>query len=211
MAVAGNAVGGIARRLIRAGVMATYADDATMGAARAAYFAANGFGDGGYDDAWVKFTIGPLPLVIPNSPQRVRSVRLHDLHHVVTGYDTTWTGEGEIGAWEIASSCADHHAAWILNLEAMAIGLGLAPGAMFRAFVRGRHSRNFYDREFDEALLEPTVGAMRRTLALDRPPPGATSRDVLAFAAWSLASVLTLAATVTLVFGPAVALVAWLL
>lgn len=190
--------------------MAIYPDDATMGSARAAYFTANGFGEGGYDDPWVRLKIGPIPLVIPNSPQRVRSVRLHDLHHVVTGYDTTWTGEGEIGAWEIASSCADHHAAWVLNLEAMAIGLGLAPGAMFRAFVRGRHSRNFYDREYDPTLLEPTVGAMRRDLALDRPPPAPSATDVLAFAGWSLASLATLALTVTVVFGPLVALVAWL-
>jgi hypothetical protein len=191
--------------------MAVYAEGATMGAARSTYFAANGFGEGGYDDAWVQFKIGPVPLFMPNSPARVRAVRLHDLHHVVTGYDTSWTGEGEIGAWEIASSCADHYAAWLLNLEAMAIGLALAPGAMYRAFVRGRHSRNLYRTPFSQALLEPTVGETRRRLALDGPPPVATLGDTVGFVAWSALAVVTLATTAVVVFGPLVALAAWLL
>src|SRR5437879_1772025 len=38
-----------------------------------------------------------------------------------------WRGEAEIGAWEIASGCGRHHAAWILNLWAI-----LAPSAVLR-------------------------------------------------------------------------------
>jgi NADPH:quinone reductase-like Zn-dependent oxidoreductase len=37
-------------------------------------------------------------------------VKLHDIHHVLTGYDTTWRGKAEIGAWEIASGCGRHYA-----------------------------------------------------------------------------------------------------
>jgi ubiquinone biosynthesis protein Coq4 len=39
-------------------------------------------------------------------------VRLHDLHHLVTGYPTDWKGELEISAWEIAGSCRGYVAAW---------------------------------------------------------------------------------------------------
>jgi hypothetical protein len=188
---------------------AVYEDVLTLGAARARYFAANGFGDGGYDARWVVLKAGPVPIPVPNTQARVRSVRLHDLHHVVTGYDTTWTGEAEIGAWEIASGCADHHAAWVLNLLALAVGLALDPRAMWGAFRRGRRSGNLYRTDFDERMLVETVGEMRRRLRLaDAPTPGGVSvGDAAAFAGWSAAAIATLLVVVALTFAPIVALV----
>jgi hypothetical protein len=187
-----------------------YEGDLTMLEARARYFAANGFGDGGYDAAWVKLQAGPVPLFLPNTQQRVRSVRLHDLHHVVTEYDTTWTGESEIGAWEIASGCADHYAAWVLNLWAFAIGLFIVRRPMFRAFVRGRRSRNLFEGEFDEALLTPTVTAMRSRLHLDRPPSPPTRSDRVSFVGFALLSVLTLLGATALALLPIIVVI-WLL
>ena len=67
----------------------------------------------------MRLQAGPIPLFIPNTRSRVRAVRVHDVHHVVTGYATTFAGEAEIGAWEIASGCADHGAAWVLNILAL--------------------------------------------------------------------------------------------
>ena len=164
-----------------------------MRAARAEYFAANGFSEAGYTDRFVKLQLGPLPFYILNSAARVRSVRLHDIHHVLTGYETTWAGEGEIAAWEIGSSCADHWAAWGLNLSGLASGLAVAPREVFDAFVRGRHSANLYRGEFEPSLLGLRVGALRSRLGLDRAIPSATAGDRLAFAGWSVAGVFTLA------------------
>ncbi|HYB99136.1 MAG TPA: hypothetical protein VEC57_08350 [Candidatus Limnocylindrales bacterium] len=190
-------------------VVAAYADDASLGYARSLYFEANGFCEGGYEASWVRLQAGPVPLYFPNTASRVRSVRLHDLHHVLTGYDTTWTGESEIGAWEIGSGCADHWAAWLLNFNAVAIGLAIAPQATFHAFVRGRRTRNLYGGEFEEALLGERVGDMRRRLGLDRPTevvPGDRARFVLV----SIVSVATLAAVTALTVAPMLALVFWL-
>jgi ubiquinone biosynthesis protein Coq4 len=139
-----------------------------MGEARARYFLDNGFGDGGYDDRFVVLRAMGVPVVIlPNTKQRVRSVRFHDLHHVLTGYDTTWRGECEIAAWELASGCRDHWAAWVLNFWAAVVGICVAPRALLRAARRGRASRNLYAREWDDALLERTVGELRRELGLE--------------------------------------------
>lgn len=146
--------------------MASYAADLKVRDARQAYFDANGFVNGGYDDRWVKLTAGPLRIYFPNIPARVRSVKLHDLHHVATGYDTTWTGEAEIGAWEIAAGCGRHWVAWLLNLNAIAIGLVIAPRATVRAFARGRRSRTLYRGAFEERMLEMTVGELREELGL---------------------------------------------
>ena len=161
----------------------------TLREARGRYFAANGLGEGGYEDTWVKLAVGPLRFAFPNSPGRVRAVRYHDLHHVVTGYATSWTGEGEIGAWEIASGCRDMIAAWVLNLYAMWIGLWLSPRAMWRAFARGRHSQNLYGEPWSDALLDASVGETRRRLSLERATPRTTLADALGFASWSAVAV----------------------
>jgi hypothetical protein len=177
--------------------MTPYADGLTLRAARAEYFARSGFDESSYSQRWVPLQAGPLRLWMPNTAARVRAVRLHDLHHVVTGYDTSWTGEGEIGAWEVASGCAGHLAAWHLNLLAMAIGLAIAPRAVFAAFVRGRRARNLYREAFDERLLGETVGAMRRRLGLDGGDERASGAERAAFAGWSAAALAAWLATAT--------------
>lgn len=135
---------------------------------RALYFARAGFApDGGYGDAWVRLkAAGRVVIIFPNTKARVRAVRLHDIHHVLTGYDTSWTGEAEIGAWELASGCVRHYPAWALNFGAVAVGLLIAPRRTVRAFLRGRRCANLYRGEFDESLLERKVGELRGELGL---------------------------------------------
>lgn len=161
-----------------------YADSLSVAAARDVYFANNGFTAASYTDPWVKLSIGPIPFAFPNTAGRKAAVKLHDLHHVATGYATTWTGEGEIGSWELAAGCGRHWAAWWLNTSVLATGLALSPRRMFRAFVRGRHSKSLYHREFGDDLLQMTVGDLRSKLGLDREPPRARGSDVAAFVGW---------------------------
>jgi hypothetical protein len=145
-----------------------YDPTATMRTARARYFEANAFGaDGGYSAKWVDVKLGPVPFPFPNTPSRVRAVRYHDLHHVLTGYDTDIAGEFEISAWEIAAGCRTYVAAWVLNLSGMVGGLVRCPRRTFRAFVRGRRSQSLYARDY-EALLDRTVAEVRREVSLDR-------------------------------------------
>jgi hypothetical protein len=162
---------------------AHYAEHLSLEAARAEYFRANGFGeDGGYSAAWVDFMLGPIPFPFPNSKERVRALRYHDLHHIVTGYRTDFTGELEISAFEVASGCEDMVVAWALNLGGTAAGaLFVAPRRTFRAFVRGRRAKNLYRTTCDEALLARTVGDVRSDLGLASEPGPARASDVLAY------------------------------
>src|SRR5436305_12839289 len=130
-----------------------YPSEMTLGDARSRYFELNNFGKGGgYDERWIKVKVWHFPIWLPNTAGRVRAVKYHDLHHVLTEYPTTWRGEAEIGAWEVATGCAGHYPAWLLNLEAFAIGLVINPRGVFRAFVRGRRSGNLYRRRFGDEL-----------------------------------------------------------
>ena len=169
--------------------MPTYDPSLSVRAARSLYFRDNGFGDGddgNYAEAWVDFKIGPIPLPFPNSAPRVRAVRYHDLHHVLTGYATDTRSELEIAAWEIGAGCRDFWAAWQLNLGGLAAGMVSIPGRTFRAFVRGRRSKSLYGRDF-EALLDRTVGDLRAECGVDQPAKARTrASDVALFGiAWA--------------------------
>lgn len=166
-------------------MLAEYPASSTLGAARALYFQVNGFGaDGGYSDRWVDVKVGPVPVPFPNTAARVRAVRYHDLHHVLTGYRTDIRGEVEIGAWEIAAGCKSFLVAWQLNLYAMGLGLVLCPVRSFRAYARGRRSRSLYGEDLEQ-LLERNVGELREELGVEAAPRARLS-DYLEFGLASL-------------------------
>jgi hypothetical protein len=167
-----------------------YADSMTVGEARDVYFRDNGFTLAGYTDKWVKLKLGPIPIAFPNAPSRQAAVKLHDLHHVATGYETTWTGEAEIAAWEVGAGCGRYWAAWFLNLSALGLGMWHSPRRLFRAFARGRRSTSLYDRRFADEMLHWRVGELRTRLGLDKPPAPVTIRDVVALQGWLCVSVL---------------------
>ena len=170
-----------------------YADNLTVRDGRTQYFSVNKLGDGGYTDRWIKFKVGPLPLFLPNTQARIRAVRFHDVHHVLTEYSTSWAGEAEISAWEIASDCAHNYVVWFINLQVMAIGLLLNPAGVYRAFVCGRHRTNLYRAELNDALFSTPIGELRQRLGLTTSPPRAEGNDRLAFVGWSLCGALMLA------------------
>lgn len=144
-----------------------YEDSLSMRDAVTVYFAANHFGpDGGYSDPWVKLKLGPLSLYMPNTAARVAAVRIHDLHHVATGYQTNWFGEFEISAWELAVGCGRFPAAWWLNLGGMLAGMLTCPRRTLAAYRLGRRCHGLYGEEYGPALLGQTVATLRQRMGL---------------------------------------------
>jgi hypothetical protein len=186
--------------------MSIYSPDLTLRAARERYFEINNFEGGGYEEGWVKMSAGPVPIWFPNTVARVKAVKFHDIHHVLTEYPTTWKGEAEIGAWEVASGCGAHYQAWLLNLLAFAIGLAINPRGVRRAFMRGRRSRNLYRTTFSDELLARKVSDMRRELDFDKTHAPPTPEDRRAFIFWSLASAGVFVGTWAALLLPAAAL-----
>ncbi len=140
----------------------------TVREARDRYFRDNGFSEAGYTSRWVKLKMGPIPLAFPNTAARRRAVPLHDLHHVATGYATSWTGEAEISAWELAAGCGRYWAAWALDIGGALVGLVIAPRRTWRAFLRGRRCRSLYRAELTGDLLDMPVAELRARLGTDR-------------------------------------------
>ena len=153
--------------------------------ARTRYFDLNGFAaDGGYEERWIKVKMWRLPIWLPNTKGRRKAVRLHDLHHVLTEYPTTWRGEAEISAWEIGGGGLQrYYAGWVLDLMNVAQGLVINPRGVYRAFMRGRQNANLYRSEFSDELLSQKVGEFRQRLRLDEKLAPASWKDRLAFLA----------------------------
>ena len=165
---------------------------------RAGYFERAGLpADGGYSRRWVRVA-KRLPLYILNTAPRRRALPYHDLHHVLTRYETSNAGEAEIGAWELAAGTGPHWMAAVLDLSAMAVGLLIAPGHTFRAFVRGRRCATLYTEPLTDELLDAPVDRVRARLGLGAEAAPATPADALAFAATALLGVLTVVAFVVL-------------
>ncbi len=160
-----------------------------LGEARTAFLVANGLPpDGGYQARFFRIGVGRLAVPLPNLPARVRAVRLHDLHHTLTGYDTSWRGEAEIAAWELASGCKGYWAAWLLNFGAFAIGLFIAPRRLWHAFVRGRRSRNLYHLADDAGVTDLPLGKVREDLGLTSRVSAGDAFDGALFVLCALAS-----------------------
>lgn len=155
--------------------------------ARQRYFADNGFTDSGYTDRWAQVKLGPIPLWHPNPISRRRALPLHDLHHIATGYATTWRGEAEISAWELGAGCERYTVARVFGLGAFTWGLAIAPRRVYRAFMHGRRSTSLYHSGWRNDLLDLTVPELRSRLHVDDERP-ITWRDRLAFAGWVAAA-----------------------
>ena len=193
--------------------MSAYNPEQTLRDARAQYFAVNNFGWGGYDDKWVKVEYGVLRFYFPNTKGRVKVVKYHDLHHILTEYGTSLSGETEIGAWEVATGCTRSLAAWLLNLSGFAAGLFINPGGVYKAFLRGRQSSNLYHLSFDDELLSQRVGQLRQQLSLDKTSEPPTFIDNIVFVVWAIVSVVTLLGIIGIALSPLIVLsaLAWML
>lgn len=162
----------------------------TLREGRARYFETWGFDESSYVTNWVELEpIAGIPLGFPNTRERKRAVKFHDLHHVLTGYDANWAGEGEISAWELAAGCHGHFAAWIINLLVLQYAVPLYPRRVLHAVARGRRARSLYTaRELDEALLEEPIADVKRRLDIADAVPAIGVGDVLHTAGLWLAS-----------------------
>lgn len=148
-------------------MMPRYSDDDTLAAGLAEYLLRYNLGDGGYTAKTFSIPFFKLfQIKLPNIENRRSAVRFHDLHHVLTEYETGLVDEAEIGAWEIASGCGKYYSAWILNSGSLLYGVFLCPRKVYKAFKRGRKSKNLYHVYVYEEVLPRIVKDMRKELGI---------------------------------------------
>ncbi len=126
--------------------------------------------DGGQSNPFVRIEFTKkFSLYIPNFKARKKAVLKHDIHHIVTGYKSTFKGETEIGAWEIGSGCKNYWIAWMLDMSGMMSGFLFNLPGVLKAFARGRRTKNLYYHIIsDEEALDMTVDEIREILLLNK-------------------------------------------
>ena len=161
--------------------------------------------DGGEREPWFHVRLGPLNIPLPNLPARQRAVFIHDVNHILTGYNAVFSdGEMSIAAFEVGAGCGRVWVAWFLNLSLMAIGVLLQPRTVFRAFVRGRRARSLYVLPMDRATLrQMTVGTVRRWICLDECPLAPRPTDYVCFCFWVALTWLIIIGAATALFAMA--------
>ncbi len=106
---------------------------------------------------------------IPNFNARRKAVVRHDIHHLLTNYDTTISGESEISAWEIASGCKNYWAAFFIDASGVMLGISFNFQGVLKAFARGRQTKNLYHDQFStDQALDMQISDLRRQLYLDK-------------------------------------------
>jgi hypothetical protein len=172
---------------------------ATAREALAAFYARQGLpADGGSRARRWRIELGPIAIPMPNFRWRSAALPVHDLHHVLTGYPCTPTGEFEMAAWEFAAGRYPHAGATAFCLPLVGVGAVLSPRRTYAAFVRGRASRTLYAEGLSPRVLDTPVTQLRRGVVPDHslaPAGGDTSRFMALAAvslAWSAAPLLAL-------------------
>ncbi len=153
----------------------TYPPDATLREGLARYLGENGFSQSTYTERWASL---PLPfglhMKIPSPPSRGNALRMHDLHHVLTGYGTDLAGEAEISAWEVRGGLRGTglYVGTIIS-SALLQGFVSAPVRTVQAGRRAQKQRTLFNRRTEyEALLDRKIGDVRIELGI--PLEGAT-------------------------------------
>lgn len=134
------------------------------------YLAENGFTLAAYDEPRTKASFLGLDFSVPNTPAHRRAIKLHDLHHVATGYGTDVRGEGEISAWELRGGLRglDLYVGGIV-LSGALLGFVIAPRRTWRAWKAGAKARPLWTTRPDyEAVLDESVEALRERVGAPR-------------------------------------------
>jgi hypothetical protein len=154
-----------------------YPSSWTVRRALEAYLRENGFTEQAYEEPWTEASFLGVRFKVPNTEKHKWAIKMHDLHHVATGYGTDLAGEAEISAWELRRGLSglDAYVSAIVLAGAF-MGLFRAPVRTVAAFLgSGGDTRSLFDPSVDyEALLRETVGDLRSRLAV--PEGGQTER-----------------------------------
>lgn len=163
----------------------------TLGELRSAFLDDRGFDDGEVVHKAIEWVpLGPISIPIPNPPSRVQALKVHDAHHMVTGYPTTMTGEWEISAWEVGAGLHTDPVAWTFCLMGHTAGMLLTPRRTLRAFARGRRGQTFFDQD-PAVVFGKTLDEGRAFCGTDQPLPAVTGGDVTRALGWATLGVFT--------------------
>jgi hypothetical protein len=99
--------------------------------------------DGGVNELFNEAKFGKFSFKYPNLDGQ--ALILHDINHLLTGYQTNWKGECEVSAWELASGGRrGYPTTWIYPISLVILGLFICPIRTLKAYKKGLGKRNSF-------------------------------------------------------------------
>lgn len=116
------------------------------------------------------YPLGFIKVPFINLQARKNLLHLHDLNHILLGFDTTLKGEAQLAAMELGSGFPKpHRIGYLYSPFALLPGLILCPLKVFQAFQEGMRTKNACHVKMTKAeLLNSTVIDVRNLLNLAR-------------------------------------------
>lgn len=108
--------------------------------------------DGGLNKSKVKVYLGKFDLYVPNFEFRKSLVPYHDLHHIISGYNNSRIGEGEVSAWELGAGTIKKPIGLFYALAGFTTGILVNPARTYKAFCKGRTCEVLYKYSHNELL-----------------------------------------------------------
>jgi hypothetical protein len=123
-------------------------------------------------DRWIRMRIRGRLIPIKPLLGHQHAILLHDVHHMVSGYGTSFREELQLAAWELGSGgCRWYALFWLNRINAVLLGLLFCPMRTLRALRAGRGLRNLYGCDASEILdldfaavrayVDPYIGSGR--------------------------------------------------
>ena len=135
------------------------------------------------DERWMGIAIGEKRLkvwLMRLIPKSLRDwLKVHDAHHLITGYNTDLAGEAEIAAWALPRNGLNFGAgSWVLPFLTAAdsvipilIGLILMPKRIINAWKKGKGEYSLHKLD-SELVLAMEFDKARRYVATGEMPAG---------------------------------------
>ena len=143
--------------------------------------------------AFVDVFVGCLLIPLPNIETRRKYINYHDLHHVITGFNASQVGEGEVSAWELGTGSLLHPVLMFMNLIAISTALAVSPVRVFKAYLLGCKSRNLYCpkvRQQIESGAFQNIDQLQQAFVNVRCSDGWVALKMVPFVLYALVSVL---------------------
>ncbi|MGB0953270.1 MAG: hypothetical protein ACPG31_08580 [Planctomycetota bacterium] len=137
------------------------------------YLEENDFTMESYDAPKTPINLFGVRMSVPNTERHQWAIRLHDLHHVATGFGTDLRGEAEISLWEWRKGLGG--LGWYVGSIVVSISLLgplMAPRRSWKAWRAGAGERSLFGRQELEyaEILTWTIAELRSRLGV--PPDG---------------------------------------
>lgn len=117
--------------------------------------------DGGESEVFNKAQIGRFSFRYPNL--NGKALLLHDINHFLTGYPTTWKGEFQVSAWELASGGRKGFpTTWIYPISLSILGLLFYPLQTIKAYKNGKDKQNAFIIYRQTDIFKMTINEIKK-------------------------------------------------